>query len=214
MNKILAAAITEEEVRRKTSYYELNKLEHIVKEKAIEHFEKQSLLAIVENDKKIITALNEAIKDFSPHASLKYNKLSEIFQCTHDIISLHIEKAIKGNLLIAYNINENDKQILGGDKNTDGEITNFFGTSKPNCIQNVYLTILREDEKAYSINQISELKEYEIYNVDVSPNIQTTKLPDMLSVVLVLMCVMIIKNSGVKTARQPLLNGLEPKLHL
>lgn len=192
MSKILEKARHEEEARRKTSYAELTKLADIVKAQGFieeiapaTNYRKdviKSILptvkALLKTDQETIAKLNEEIKVFNPHPALKFNKLTEIFKCTEEIIDNDLYEALEGTLLSRYPIDQNSKTILYGAKDANENIINYSGTSKPNCIQNTYLLVLRALTDAKTIQDIQKLHDSRIYEVENSPNIQTTKLPD------------------------------------
>ncbi len=181
MNSILKIAIQEEENRRKSSYQELKKLELLVKTKNLHPDIIDTIKQIIELDIGIITNSNNQIKQYTDSTfALKTNKLLEILECTKEILSHETDSilAISGILLDFYPIEQHSRTILEGTIGEIGEIINNFGTSKPNCIQNTYITILRKVSEANSILDIKELASNDIYQVNHSPNIQTAKFPE------------------------------------
>jgi hypothetical protein len=174
----------EEENRRKKLYEEATKLEQIVKnsynktsinsnKKSIKH----SMLKLINADIHKISNLKLDIKDLSPSSALKTNKLLDLFECTYLLLANEFDSSIIGNLTTSYSFNPNKVTILYGTKAADKSIIDYFGTSKLNCIQNTYITILRFYEEATNIRELHILQEIGIFNVNTSPNIQTTSFP-------------------------------------
>ena len=181
----LGRAKSEEENRRKSLYKEAKKLEQIVQNLDYNIYApypcKESILKIIADDVRYISDLKADIKDLSPSWPLKTNKLAEIFECTSILLSEDFEAAIAGNLMSIYQFDPNSRAIFYGTKDIDGTTINYFGTSKLNCIQNTYFTILRFFINVTDIRDFVELQEAGIYDVYTSPNIQTTRLPNNLN---------------------------------
>ena len=176
-NTALDKAIKEDEVRRKISFQELNKLEQVIISKQLNvkaDITIERITKLLNTDIIMLAKINEEMQIHNPHPALKFNKLSEIFKCSLEIIQNNFTTATEGNLLSVFPINPNSITILGGTKDDVGKIINYSGTSQPNCIQNVYLLLLRAITKEESL---ANLDLGDIYNPNHSPNIQTTKLP-------------------------------------
>lgn len=178
--KLLNKALQEEESRRHTSIDEINKListtsnwYNNINNNTIEYI-KNITLSALDNDITMISKLNNYLTnsiDLEKTFALKTNKNFELFTCAKKLIDDDFINIVNNDIWSKYNLTLSDKTTFG----KEGDVK---GTSFLNCLQTGVFSILYSNHVVKNIADIQDLAQSNIYNVNHSPNVHTTKLPE------------------------------------
>lgn len=175
----LLVAQNEEVARRQASYTEIETFQERFKKSLAtsnaelipQDIRSSQLLRVnaqdIELSKKLDTYINSV--DIGWSFPVRYNKLEDLFRCTHKILSEHQTALWSSTLLDVYTFDIHSITILNGTRDAGGNIISYAGTSWPACVENTYLTAMRALPQIAGIE--SEL------SLLTSPNAQGFALP-------------------------------------